>query len=141
MRRIGAAILYCGLAGFTLVAFQNCSPLRPDELVVSSNGAQSLPTDPTFQTVQARILEPHCLACHNSTVTNGDLNFSSYQTLLQSGAIVPGSPETSAFLIAILNGSMPQGGPLLSDTDAEIVREWIAAGALESDPVDGDAVR
>lgn len=109
-------------------------------------------TAPTFQQVQTQILTPTCTGCHTSNgrtpAAGMDLTAAvSYGNLVnvassgKPGAIrvIPGDPDNS-YLIHKLEGAsdivglrMPRNGPpYLTDAQVAMVRQWIAAGALNN---------
>jgi hypothetical protein len=97
-----------------------------------------------------------CDSCHSqppSNVSNGQLQFgadgdqrAAYETLISgtstsrfcAGAafIVPGDPEASLFYTKVTEHPpcgerMPLGGGALPASQVEMIRSWIAAGALD----------
>jgi hypothetical protein len=110
---------------------------------------------PTIDAVQTQIFNVSCLSsgCHNAADRRGDLVLEPGQSWSNLVGVVPEDldaaqagdlrvrafdPETS-FLVAKLEGPppgqgarMPQGGPFLSESDVNLVREWILGGALDS---------
>jgi len=93
------------------------------------------------------VLEKNCLECHNRAATPDRTSFESRELAMQSGrngrAIVPGDPDASR-MVNFINAprgqavAMPKVGHVISEEDAETIREWIAAGA---EWPDGDAGR
>jgi hypothetical protein len=108
------------------------------------------PAAPTFTDVSSQILTPICTPCHtaNGRSPAGGLNLTSSVAWVnlvnaassgKSGAtrVVPGDPDGS-YLIQKLLGApgivgarMPFGGPYLSNAQITLIRNWIAAGALD----------
>ncbi|HZR79581.1 MAG TPA: hypothetical protein VFD92_00675 [Candidatus Binatia bacterium] len=110
--------------------------------------------DPSFATIQREIFDKHCTsaACHSAVARSGSLSLvagDSYDGLVNvepdnaaaraAGLlrVAPDQPQKS-FLIAKLTGdlqpgegsSMPLGATPLSDAEIDLVRSWIAAGAM-----------
>ncbi len=84
------------------------------------------------------LIESTCLRCHNENEAEGGLRLDSLSAAtsdeIASPAIVPGNPEQSSFYQRLLlsskeEGAMPPGGPPLSQSQLDAVREWIAEGA------------
>jgi len=84
------------------------------------------------------ILNARCISCHGYL---GDPNVHIYLTLpdiIIGGPLVrPFEPDNSYFYRKLtptpLSGSrMPYGGPYLSDTQIDLVRRWVAEGALDN---------
>ncbi len=109
-----------------LLAWVVCSPGRV--------GAEDLPAT-FFEDQVAKILERHCLRCHGEE-TKGGLSLESRALALQGGTagpvLEPGDAEGS-LLYEVISGdepTMPKGAPALSRTDVEVIRRWIAGGAV-----------
>ena len=101
---------------------------------------------PTFGSIQANVFTPICEQCHSGAGAPQGLRLdaaNSYALLVgvpsaeQSGVlrVNPGDPNNS-YLIQKLEGRaasgerMPAGLPALPQTDIDVIRQWIAAGAL-----------
>ena len=70
-----------------------------------------------------------CATCHNPEQRAGGLDLTSRETALAHGrALVPGNVDASAIAQQVVHGAMPPGKPL-SESDQEIVTEWIKSGA------------
>lgn len=72
----------------------------------------------------ATIFEDGCLPCHGSNAVGG-LDLSTFETAMESGAIVPGDPENSSLIVLMESGSHPA---LLANDALQIVIEWIRSG-------------
>ena len=79
--------------------------------------------------------------CHGGDPGSGGLNVLTVDELLAGGtsgaAIVAGAPDSSLLITRVGNGSMPPGANALTDSELEVVRVWVAEGAL---PVPDPAV-
>jgi mono/diheme cytochrome c family protein len=79
------------------------------------------------------ILQKSCFNCHGGERTSRGLSFASYDTLMagsQNGAVIdPGNPDGSKLLQLILSGKMPKRGDKLTPEQAQLISDWIAAGA------------
>jgi mono/diheme cytochrome c family protein len=83
------------------------------------------------------ILARHCVACHGAERPRAGLRLDTAAAALRGGdsgpAVVPGDPDSSELLLAVLGEGagerMPLKRPPLSDTEIGILRRWIAAGA------------
>jgi len=70
-----------------------------------------------------------CATCHNPDQRAGGLDLTSRETALAHGrALVPGNVDASDIAQKVVLGAMPPGKPL-SESDQEIVTEWIKSGA------------
>ena len=93
------------------------------------------------------LLAENCYACHSAkTIASGELKLDTKEALLKGGsrgpALVPGSPDDSLMLRAVLHEDeklkMPPTGRLGSAQIADL-RQWIEAGA--PDPRTEDAAK
>lgn len=70
-----------------------------------------------------------CATCHNPDQRAGGLDLTSRKTAIEHGrALVPGNVDASGIAQKVVLGAMPPGKPL-SESDQEIVTEWIKSGA------------
>ena len=87
---------------------------------------------PGFAPVR-RLLETHCVACHNGPRGTMGLDVTTWRGLQKGGsrgpAVVPGRPDDSAAYLMMESGGMPPKGPRVDPADVEVFRRWIAAGA------------
>ncbi|MEW5977355.1 MAG: PSD1 and planctomycete cytochrome C domain-containing protein [Acidobacteriota bacterium] len=84
------------------------------------------------------VLSRNCFTCHGPLIQRpmGGLSMKDTQSLIKGGtrgpAVVPGRPEESRLFQAVLRTgdlNMPPAGPL-SEKDTELIRQWIAQGAV-----------
>ena len=84
------------------------------------------------------VLQRACLECHGAEKQKGKLRLDSREAALRGGdggaALVPGKADASEILRRVSlpktdDEVMPNRGELLSKTEVEHLREWIAAGA------------
>ena len=80
------------------------------------------------------IFDTNCGNCHLGN-SSGDLNLSNYNNLMSSDVVVPGNHESSELYDRITRseseqGDMPPTG-FLSQSDIELIAQWIDEGALE----------
>jgi len=101
---------------------------------------------PTLANIQARIFTPICVQCHvgagapqglrlDSTYSFADLVGVPSREASSLNRVEPFDPDRS-YMFQKISGTaavgvrMPLGGPVLSNEDIELVRQWIADGAL-----------
>ena len=86
------------------------------------------------------ILRANCYACHQTSKTQGGFRMTDFEGLLKGGesgdaAIVAGNPEASNLLREITpvdgKAEMPKNLAPLKPSEIEIIRKWIAAGAVQ----------
>jgi methionine-rich copper-binding protein CopC len=104
------------------------------------------PVDSDFQQIQDTIFTPICTACHVGANAPQGLRLdaaNSFALLVNVSSnevpgtlrVNPGNPNAS-YIVQKLQGTnavgarMPFGGPYLSQPQIDLVRSWIAAGAL-----------
>lgn len=90
--------------------------------------AAFIPAPAAAQTVKnldpgraVRILGDYCAACHGWA--------ENYASIMESGRIVPGDPDSSDIVRAVENGVMPPSGSPPDDEEKAVLRAWVAAGA------------
>jgi len=145
--RIKRIVMILGVLGATSCGSGN-GPLIP--------GGGTL--QPDFNSIQANIFTPVCSSCHVGATAPLGLRLdaaNSYDLLVgvaavqQSGLlrVDPGNPNGS-YLIQKLEGSaavggqMPLGAPPLSQSEIDVVRQWISDGAQRSpEPVPTEPIR
>ncbi len=85
------------------------------------------------------IFRAKCQGCHQPAKPQGGYVLTEFQKLLAAGesgvtAVVPGKPDESELIkqIAIVDGkaAMPKGSSPLSAADIELIRQWVAEGAV-----------
>jgi hypothetical protein len=90
---------------------------------------------PLFETDVWPILREYCLDCHGATEQlEGGLDLRLVRLMLDGGdsgpALVPGSLSESYLLERVESGEMPPGEAKVSADKVDMLRAWIAAGAL-----------
>ena len=103
-------------------------------LLFHFSSAQAAPVD--FQKDVAPLLEAACIRCHNNDTPKGKLSLVNRDTSIKGGsdgpAFIPGKPDESLLLemIAGPKPQMPKGAANLTDKQVQIIRDWIAQGAV-----------
>jgi hypothetical protein len=90
---------------------------------------------PLFETDVWPILREYCLDCHGATEQlEGGLDLRLVRFMLDGGdsgpAVVPGSLSESYLLERVESGEMPPGQAEVSADKVDVLRAWIAAGAI-----------
>src|SRR5262249_10748828 len=105
-------------------------------------GPPDAPTPPKKVSYARDILplfQQHCMGCHQPAKAGGGFVMTTHPELLKKGdsdepGIVPGKPEASHVLAQITpkkgKAEMPRGQPPLAAKEIDLVRRWIAEGAV-----------
>ncbi len=89
------------------------------------------------------ILQARCQGCHQPAKASGDFVMTDFNQLLAGGeseipAIVPGKPDESYLIdqIVAIDGVafMPPEGDPLHESEVDLIRRWIASGAIDDTP-------
>lgn len=91
-----------------------------------------------FQTQVLPILISNCAmsGCHDANSHKEGVNLSTYSKVMSTGGVKAGKPNDSDLYKEIIDGKMPPNGSL-SASDTELIRKWIAQGALNLSCVEG----
>jgi hypothetical protein len=114
------------LFGVLSVALVGCGKPQGRETTQPNSAAT-----PSFSWIQGNILQASCVRCHSAGGGATGVDLSSYETMMASGVITPGSPEQSSLYVQIASGSMPKRAEPLSADKVGAVAEWIRLGALK----------
>ena len=109
-------------------------------VVVSPSARAADAPAPTFERDVAPIFRERCCSCHNPDRKRGGLDLSSFaQTLAGGGSgevVAPGDADASYLWQLVSHASEPKMPPESDRIPADaldVIRRWIAAGALERD--------
>ena len=101
-------------------------------LLVSAGMASSQEANKLAKTAQG-ILKERCFSCHGESGANeGGFNYALNRKRLVRELVVPGDPNGSKLYERVTRlgaGSMPDGGPSLSDGEIDTLKKWIEADA------------
>jgi hypothetical protein len=102
-------------------------------------GAAPAQTKITYDEHVLPILRDRCLGCHNQDRKSGGLRLHTYTNLMAGGSagdiVIPGNPDTSRLYLFVSHKQepyMPPKSPMIDAKNVEIIRQWIAGGALEN---------
>jgi mono/diheme cytochrome c family protein len=87
---------------------------------------------PTYAYIGKYVFGGHCVTCHSGSKPKGDLDLSSYASLMSSDDIEAGDPNDSYLLQEVQSGDMPPGPQKLTAAQIQAISDWIKAGALQS---------
>lgn len=84
-----------------------------------------------FGTDVAPIFRKRCVACHSGANAQAGLDLSTAGSTLKGGksgrAVQPGAADRSLLIEKLMSGSMPPGGPKLTEDEMRKLRGWIDA--------------
>lgn len=114
---------------FSLVcALAMITALRADE-----------PAKVTYDDHVKPILREHCFTCHNASNAKSDLALDTYGSTIKGGAsgevVLSGDLESSRLWMLVSHQEEPKMPPMqdkLADAKLEVIKNWIAGGALEN---------
>src|SRR6185436_1797662 len=93
----------------------------------------------TYQEHVRPIFSTSCVSCHNPDKNKAGLDLTSYSATLKGSSsakiIEPGDPDSSLVYMLVTHQAephMPLKASKLPDAQLEIIRKWIAGGALDS---------
>ena len=129
------------LLAFSVAASLSASASLADELKPIAHEDPALGRPVEFERDVYPILEANCIACHNVTVSEGDLILENLEAILKGGstgpAVVAEKPDESLIYMLARRGAEPVMPPLPNDRQAKqldpkqlgILRQWIVEGA------------
>ncbi len=135
-----AARLASTAAGFCVLLF--CAS-NSNTLICAESPTSAVPS---FAKDVLPILRANCIGCHQDAKKLGGYLMTDFEGLLKGGesgskAIVQGKSVESHLIHEIVpvdgKASMPKKGKSLSDTEIDVIRRWIDAGAINDSKVIG----
>ena len=94
----------------------------------------------TYTEIKKKIIDARCLDCHDSSDPKGNndpkgKDFSTYDSLMDSGVITKGDPKESTFYTSVADGKMPKKGDKLTKDETQMIFDWIKRGAPNDEEV------
>lgn len=93
-----------------------------------------LPQNISFQEQVQPIFNQNCIACHNGNLEPDLSSGNSFTALLGGGFVIPSDSGNSILYNSLIGqgvSQMPPGGAI-SQTNINIVKQWINEGALDN---------
>lgn len=139
--RIGVLLMFMAVP---LFVYTNCSSSHDADLSITSEYI-SAETLSALRAQKTSILTNRCESCHNAATTDNNLkDILNTQYLIDNDYINPGSPQTSALYLRIVDDFMPpMDSPDVTDAELAALRDWIAVEGGNYDsyiggtPIDG----
>jgi mono/diheme cytochrome c family protein len=123
-----AVISSCGSSSDNNSGAGTASPGSP-----ATRQASATPLTASFNSLSQNIFTPKCLSCHNSTQPSGNVDFTTYDSLVHNtrhmDVVIAGKPEDSHLYEVLKSGEMPMNSPALSAAEIQAVSDWITQGA------------
>jgi len=102
----------------------------PEHIPSSTLNSVTQQKDDSFALISTNILQPKCASCHSGTKPAGEIDLSTYASVMAAkGVVVAGDPTHSSIYSEVKTGDMPDSGPVLSANEVQAIFDWIAAGA------------
>jgi mono/diheme cytochrome c family protein len=127
----------------TQAATQPTQP--PAATEIPATIATDLPTDVAAAIVSSEvsfanevmpIFEANCIKCHGGEKTKEGLDLKTFESLMAgsfNGSVIEaGNANDSLIIQQIVEGEMPKRGDKLSESDIQILINWVNAGALNN---------
>ncbi|GIW81532.1 MAG: hypothetical protein KatS3mg105_3339 [Gemmatales bacterium] len=131
MRQASSLLVFLSVVACTFAKDKNTEPNRADRQI-------------SYYREIRPIFQQHCQGCHQPARPKGGLIMTDHAGLLKKGdsdlpAVVPGKPEKS-YLVELIEPRdgkkprMPEGRDPLHPTQVELIKRWIAQGAVDDTP-------
>lgn len=111
--------------------------------VLLADEPRSSASQVSFSQQIAPLFRSHCQGCHQPAKAQGELVMTEIASLYAAGesgmpAVVPGKPDESYLIEQIVphqgEAAMPKGDQPLAESDIDLIRRWIAEGAVDDSP-------
>lgn len=113
---------------YSLIPRATFAPL-PAQPTVTTGGNTTV----SFTTDIQPILNQHCISCHGGIA---GMWLTDYEHVLAGsinrGQVVPGNPDDSPLVLYVETGLMPPNADPLTSEQVELIRRWIAEGAVKN---------
>jgi hypothetical protein len=118
------------------------TPVPTETLTQTSEATQTaeiLPTESAastsgFASSVYPIFEAKCIKCHGVEQVKEGLSMLTYEELMAGSfngpVVIPGNADSSLLVELIARGKMPNRGEKVTETELQIIKDWINAGAL-----------
>lgn len=106
------------------------------EVAETEAPAENAPAGVSFANDVMPIFENSCVECHGVRSTKEGLDMLTYENLMagsrNGSVLVPGNASESLLVQLVVQGEMPNRGPLLTAEQIEIISDWVDQGALNN---------
>ncbi len=79
-----------------------------------------------YETEIQPIFNSSCISCHSGPSPSAGIDLTSFTAVIDSDVVIEGDYENSILWTVIDSGYMPFGAPDLSDSDVNLVAQWIS---------------
>ena len=105
-------------------------------LVATEAAAAETTSAVSFANNVMPIFENSCIKCHGGDQTKEGLDMKTYESLMAgsfNGSVLEAGNADGSYLVEqLINGEMPKRGDKLSESEIQIIIDWINAGALNN---------
>ena len=114
-------------------------------LLIFSSCESTNDQDVSFNDDLLPIFKTQCVRCHFDNASPGNLDLSTYESLMSGNSnhpdklVVAGYPYQSLLYESIASDEqttlpyrMPQGGPFLQEIEIQLIEDWIFQGAKDN---------
>ena len=135
--------MYIGQPAARRLAFVLCLIFPAISLRADEPAKPIRPAEVSYYKQVRPIFQANCQGCHQPAKTAGGYVMTSFEKLVAPGesklaAIVPKNPDESHLIAQITpdggKAEMPKDKPPLTGSEIEIIRNWIAQGAVDDTP-------
>lgn len=146
---LAGRLIWPGLACLGLLLLGACKD--DEEVPVTPLPPVNINITASLADIQAQVFSPICASHHSGPTPSGGLNLSSTAAVFArvgttdsqgNTIILAGNPNLSSltwklegvdnFALPVFGSRMPLGGPFLSQSTIDVIRQWIANGALNN---------
>lgn len=99
--------------------------------------------EPSFESLDRKILETRCIECHSGKDAPHGIDLSTYEKIMYGNVfpplVVPGEPMKSTLYTSVIDNSMPKNRKPLTAIEKKALFDWIKDGALKFPKSDEDS--
>ena len=134
MRQVVVIVVVLAIWSAVLIGYLALT--NPSEAAPPASPTSPEATEVSFSSQVLPVFEARCQQCHGTGRAEVGLNLASHASTLAGASygpvVIPGSAETSILVQVIVSGEMPLGGRKLTDSEIQIISDWIDAGAPDN---------
>jgi len=121
--------LFLIVLGILLVVLAGCGGAASTPAPTSGGTTSGGNSSVSFSKDVLPIFTSRCTSCHGGSNPRAGVDLSSYDAVMNSGAITAGDAQNSVLVQAVQIGQMPRSGGRLSAAQVQLIADWVNAGA------------